>query len=334
MGRYLGRFTGLVLVAMFVWSTAASAQWTWSPQTKRWVNVKRMAKETPELQYEYARSFFVKKDYDKALRETERFFDYYGESDFADNAQFLRAEIFLADGKDVRASKEFQKVITAYPSSELYEQAIVKQYEIGDRLYDQGEKKAKRWWPFFKRRPYKKAIQVYAQVVQNQPFADVAAEAQYKLGLCHHKRKEYIEAAYEYRRVQEDYGTSKWVPDASYQLAKCYSDASLPAAYDQSPTELSLNAIAEFKGRFPDDSRVAELDGLAANLSGRVAEQKLATARFHEKRREFDSARVTYEVLAEQYSNTPSGVKAREWLNKNPGTIKSLPAPDAGETME
>ena len=65
-------------IALLLSTGFAQEQWTWTPQTGRFVNLKRMPKETPELQLEYARSLMLAGDERKALRETEKFVEYYG----------------------------------------------------------------------------------------------------------------------------------------------------------------------------------------------------------------------------------------------------------------
>src|SRR5690606_5743898 len=145
------------------------------------------------------------------------------------------------------AAKEFQQVITGYPESDLFDDVFEKQYEIGDRIYALGEKRMTdaEWYKFrfFRKKPFKQAIEVYSMVIDNQPFTAAAAEEQYKIGLCHYTRKEYQEAAFEYRRVVEDYAGSDWVDEAAYGLAMCYYKQSLPPDYDQSPSYLTVDAI-------------------------------------------------------------------------------------------
>lgn len=299
----------------------AQAQWTWTPQTGRFVNLKRMPKETPELQLEYARGLMLSGDYRKALRETEKFVEYYGSSDLADENQFLRGEILMAQGNYMEASSAFQQLIAAYPDSDQYEASVENQYEIGDRYYMRGEQLAGKKWRLFRNRPYKRAADVYTMVVDNQPFTPAAAEAQYKIGLCHYARKQYIDAAFEYRRVVEDYSDSDWVNEASYGLAMCYYQAALSPAYDQTPSELAVSAIDDFAARFPQDERTGQLKEKRSEMRESIAMQRLETARFYERRREFPAAKLYYELLAEEFPDTIAGTQALEWLEKNTGVI-------------
>lgn len=297
---------------------AASAQWTWTPETKRWINVKRLPKETAELQLEYARSVMLEGDYKKALRETDKFEDYYADSPIADQNQFLRGDVRLQQGKLEQAAKEYQQVVSKHPDSPMFNEVIAKQYEIGDHFYEKGQKREQRRFGLFAKAPYKKAIDVYGMVIENQPFTPEAAQAQYKLGLCHFARDEYVEAAFEYRRVVEDYANSDWVDEASYGLAQTYYTSSLPPDYDQTPSKLAIDAIDEFKARFPGDERVADLDQKRVEMRERIAKQRLQTAQFYEKRRDFTAARLYYDVVAKQFGDTSAAQEAKAWLEANP----------------
>ncbi len=317
--RYRIGAVAAVAVMVLLISVESSAQWTWTPQTGRWINMKKLPKETAELQVEYARGLMLDGQYKKAVRETEKFDDYYSDSEYADDNQFLRAEILLKQGKNMDAAKQLQQVVSKYPDSDLYSQVIKMQYEIGDQYFERGQKKSqsKSWWTFLKKRPYKRAIEVYNMVVDNQPFTPAAAEAQYKVGLCQQALKHYVEAAYEYKRVIEDYSGSDWMDEASYGLASCYYEASLRPEYDQTPSRLAVEAMDDFTTRYPSDARAGELAPKRAEMRERMAQQRLLTAKFYERRRRFDAARIYYQVVVEQFSDTKAAASAQEWLAAN-----------------
>lgn len=308
----------LLIPALLFLTAAAHAQWTWSPQTGRWINLKNLPKETPQLQIEYARSLLLSKDYKPALRETQKFDEFYSDSELADQNQFLRAEIRQHQGRLMVAAKDYQQVLTSYPETSLYDEAIEKQYEIGDTYYEMGQRHLEARWRLFRKRPLKRAIEVYGMVVDNQPFTPTAAEAQYKMGLCHYTRKEYIEAAFEYRRVLEDYSGSDWVDEAGFGLAMCYYDDSLPAEYDQTPSQLAIDAIDAFVERYPSDSRNADLGERRSEMWETIAEQRLKTAEFYEKRRDFVAARIYYSLVVDEFSGTAAAAKAQTWLSAHP----------------
>jgi len=308
---------------------AASAQWVWTPETGRFVNMDNLPKETPELQVEFERSLVISGDYKGAWTETEKFDEFYGDSDFADQNQFIRGEIRLGQGKYVDASEEYQKVVTLHPGSSLYDTVIRKEYEIGDTLYDKGMKrtggktgglmshKPLSWVRSLQRRPFKNAIKVYSTVIENQPFTPEAAEAQYKIGKCHFAREKYLEAGFEFRRVIEDYAESEWVKEASFDLTRAYEESSLDPDYDQGPSQLAITAISEFERRYPDDPRVAERNEVKDEMRESIAEQRFRSAKYYERRRDLDAARIYFEITAYEFDGTKAAQKAAQWLADN-----------------
>lgn len=321
--------TRLVTLVVFAASAPALAQWTWTPETGRLVNLKRMPKETPELQVEFARSLLVGKEYTQAFDETGKFIKFYGDSDWADQNQKLRGDIKLSQKDYKDAAEEYQLVISGYPSSPLYDDVIQQQYVVGDALFDKGQTKAERIqsapkWRldrkirFMKYRPLKQAIDVYTMVIDNQPFTETAAEAQYKVGLCYYTRSEYLEAAFEYRRVLEDYSTSDWVQEALYGLTQAYEKSSNPAEYDQAPSQLTIDTIARFKRQFPDDPRGETMDEVTAEMRERIAEQYVDTGTHYAKRNSPIGARMSFERVINEYSDTKAAEAALKWLQENP----------------
>jgi outer membrane protein assembly factor BamD len=310
------RYTVIAAVACLTLFAAgeAAAQWVWTPQTGRFLNLDRMPRETPELQVQYARSLMLEGDLRKAYRETLKFDDFYSDSDWADENQYLRGEIRMRQGAYLSAANEFQQVVSRYPDSDRFDDVIEKQYEIGDYYYDRGVARQEGRWRPFRNRPFKRAITVYTMVIDNQPFTNAAAEAQYKVGLCHFARDEYIEAAFEFRRVLEDYSTSPWVRDASYKLANTYVNSALPPQYDQTPSRLAIGAIEDFNRRYPVDEHSAQLAEWNEDMTRRISTQRLEAAQFYERRRQFEAARISYEAVAEQFPGTEAGEAAAAWL--------------------
>ena len=320
--------TAFVLTTVVLAPVVAHGQWTWTPQTGRFINLKNLPKETPELQIEFARGLMIDGKYKQALGETGKFNRYYGDTERADENQFLRGEIKMAQGELVEAADEFQVVLSSYPDSQYFDAVIVKQYEIGDSLFEKGrvslEAKAdRRWyksrWNPFRKRPFKKAIEVYSLVRDNQPFTDEAAQAQYKIGLSHFTREQYMEAGLEYRQLLDVYPNSEYVREASFGLVQTYHELSLSPDYDQDPSQLTIDRIDDFTAQFSRDERLEELAQIRAEMTENIAQQRLQTAKFYERRRLFLSAHISYQALMDQYPDTEAGRTAQEWLSQHAG---------------
>jgi outer membrane assembly lipoprotein YfiO len=297
------------------------AQWTWTPQTKRWINIKQMPKETAQLQIEYGRSLLLQGEYKKAMDECNKFDKFYMNDALADENQYLRAEIYQGQGKLYEAATAYQQVISGYPGTTLVQDAIARQYEIGDTFFSEGQIRIDERWHIFRKRPLRRAAEVYAMVVKNQPFDPQSAQAEYKIGLCQFTRGDYLEAANTYRTVTEEYRSSEWVDEAVYGIAMCYYNLSLPSDYDQTSSQLTMASIDEFAGRYPSDGRVTDLRNKQVEMSEVIAEQRLKAGRFYVKRREFNAAHICFEELVNQYPDTRSAADAQAWLEQNPRVL-------------
>ena len=321
--RTIVPITSLSLLVLF--SASAAAQWVWTPQTGRFVNLRRMPKESPELQVEHARSLMLQGDYGEAMDETEKFVDFYGDTELADENQFLRGEIKLAQENYVDAAQELQRVVDSYPESDLYDDVITMQYEIGNELYNKGVENldgGSKWYTFgwspFKKRPLRKAVEVYRMVKTNEPFTPQAAEAQYKIGESYYVREDYLDAALEYQLLLEQYPDSEWVDNASMGLIKSYEAQSLPPAYDQSTSALAVQAIDDHLVRFPATEQETDLLETRQEMRERIGQQRLLTAEYYLERQQPRSARITLESLVEEYPDTEAATEANEMLSEMP----------------
>lgn len=321
--------TALLIAGVVLAAQPSFAQWVWTPETGRFVNLGNLPKETPELQIEYTRSLMVEGKLNKAMDETDKFRRFYADSELADENQYLRGEIRLRQGEYVNASEEFQQVISQYPATELYDDVIAQQYEIGDALFEQGvqrmaKQREREWWqlqryiPARRKKQLRQAADVYSGVIDNQPFTAEAAEAQFKLGRVHMELENYVEAAFEFRRVLEDYRGSEWLDEASYNLAKVYEAGSHPPEYDQEPSQLAIDAAEEFLLTYPNDPQGEEMQQMKAEMREKIATQRYQAVRFYERRSEINAARIYAEGIVVEYPDTEAADHAREWLDSHP----------------
>jgi len=99
----------------------------------------------------------------------------------------------------------------------------------------------------------------------------------------------------------------------------CYYDMSLPADYDQTPSQLTIDAVESFASRYPGDERLPDLRTKQAEMQERIAQQQLLTAKFYEKRRKFGSAKIYYEVVVDKYPDSEAAQTASAWLDTHQG---------------
>ena len=68
----------LIFFIIFTLSVSSAYPfWIWTPKTRKWVNPKNVAKDSPKAQFEYALTFYNEKELGDALREFKKLLKEY-----------------------------------------------------------------------------------------------------------------------------------------------------------------------------------------------------------------------------------------------------------------
>jgi outer membrane assembly lipoprotein YfiO len=290
------------------------AFWIWTPETNKWVNPKFEVKETPYEQLDYAKGYYDRKEYKKAIGEFQKLIKHYPKAREAADAQYFIGRSQEDQGGVIQAFKAYQTAIEKYPFSERAGEIIKRQYDIGVRLMD-GKIQRNRVMSAVGAGNYD-VIDVFRKVIKNAPYGEYAAPAQYKIGLYLQEQGLYQEARDEFEKTVNDYPESEWAKAARYRIALSDSQRSSDAQYDQKVTESAIQEFKAFVKDYPD----AELSGDARDqiqqLKEKEAENNFLVAQYYEKRKQYQSAKIYYTTIVEDYRNTSWSAKSLERLQQ------------------
>jgi len=314
----------------------ADAGWRWTPEIGRFVRVRRYVVATPEELLARAQEFYQAGKYRQAISTYKEFFDLFPDSPMADQVQFAIAESYEARGKLVKAGEEYQKLIVNYRESPLYDRVVRKQYDIAAKFHEQYVNR-KGLGRLTAGRTLRHAINVYEQVIENDPFGAGTAEAQYRLAECYFTADKLVEARLEYQQVISRFPSSRWSTDARFYLALCEYRRMLPARYDQQNAQNALNGFTQFlTAAMSDHEQADEARKYVEDVKERLAEHDYLVARFYRRRGRMRAALVCYQTLMRQYPNTSFAEKAQTDRNEileemTRAGMDVVPAQDAPE---
>jgi outer membrane protein assembly factor BamD len=265
-------------------------------------------------QLDVAQEALDKKDLDLAEKAARRVVSQWPASDFAPQAQYLVGRALEAQGKDEKAFKAYQVAVEKYPKMKDYEQVLQRQYEIANRFL--GGQWFKLWGmiPFFP--SMDKTADMYTKVIRNGPYSEVAPQAQLKIGAAREKQKDFAAAVKAYETAADRYhDRPKVAADALYKAGLAHSKSAQTAEYDRSAAGLAIASFTDFKTLYPDDSRVVNTDKIISMLKTEHARGDFEIARFYEKRRYWESARIYYNEVLLQDPDSPYAQTARERID-------------------
>jgi len=311
--RILAAFMFLFSLA----STSAYAEWTWTPEVGRWINARRQPRETAALQFQFAEGLLAEGDTEKAITEYEKVLRYFSDSNYCDLAQYSVGRAFEAQEDYKEAVDAYQKVIDEYPNTRLFDNVLEKQRNIADRFFELGVERQESF-TLLRGSHFNRAIETYRKVIDNQPFTEFAAEAQYRIGLSYFKMELYDEAGVEFQKLIDYYPTSQWTAEAAFGAASCRHCQALPHEYDKTAGEDSISKFRYFLKKFPDSSRAEEAREKIRDLREIAAEHEFNVAMYYHQKMRYESARLYLDSIVREYPETKWAEKASERLGEMP----------------
>jgi outer membrane protein assembly factor BamD len=262
-------------------------------------------------QLEAAQAAFDKKAYGLALKSARRVVQVWPLSDYTPQAQYLVGRCLEATGKDEKAFKEYQKVLEKHPKIANYDEILQRQSDIADKYL------AGKWfklWGYIPLYPsMDKTADMYAKIVKNGAYSDVAPQAQMKIGAAREKQSDFPLAVKAYSLAADRYqDRPQLAADARYKAGLAYNKQAQTAEYDQTTAGQAIATFADFMTLYPTDPRLPEAQKIIASLKTEQARGNFQTAKFYEKYKKWGGAMVYYNEVLVQDPNSPYAATARQ----------------------
>jgi len=304
------RRIAIIIIAVFfaLSLSPAYAYWIWTPKTGKWINPKTAVKPTPKEQFDLSRGFYDIKKYEDAKREFRKLLKAYPKSLEAAESQYYLGLIEDDQGNLYEAYESYQKIIDKYPFSERIPQIIEREYKIGEAFMS-GQKRKALGVPLPVENP---AIEIFSKVIENSTYGPWAAPAQYKLGLVLKGLLRYYEAEDAFNKVVSNYPDSEWAAPAKFQIASCRAAVSRGPEYDQGSAGEAKEKFEEFVKEHPDAVLSSEAQKNIEQLKEKEAASNYNIARFYEKQKAFEAAKVYYKDVIDNYPDSGWAGKALE----------------------
>ncbi|MDP2927560.1 MAG: outer membrane protein assembly factor BamD [Candidatus Omnitrophota bacterium] len=295
-----------LLIISFLSLSPAHAYWIWTPKSGKWVNPKNLPKDNPKEQFAYAKSFFDNNKYEDAKREFRKLLKAYPKSAEAAESQYYLGLTEEKQGKLYEAYQAYQMMVDKYPFSERIQEIIDLEYKIAERFMG-GQKRKALGVTLPVENP---AIEIFGKVVENSTYGPLAPKAQYKLGLVLKGLMRYYEAEEEFGKVVSRYPDSEWSAAAKFQIASCRANLSKGFAYDQGSAQEAKEKFQEFVREHPDAVLSLDAEKNIGQIREKEAEASYNIAVFYEKQKAFDSAKIYYNNIVSNYTQSPWAAQA------------------------
>lgn len=172
-------------------------------------------------------------------------------------------------------------------------------FEYAKKLFDNGK--------------YVKSITEFTIIVLKFSGDPVVDDAQYYLAESHFKMDEYLIAISEYQKLINDYPESPYVPLAQFKKGLSYYEMSSRAELDQEYTRRAIREFQSFIEEYSGHELRENAEKFITELRTKLAKKKMIAANTYRKMGIYDSAIIYYDIVLEDFYDTPQAKEALYW---------------------
>ncbi|HUW18047.1 MAG TPA: outer membrane protein assembly factor BamD [Sedimentisphaerales bacterium] len=254
---------------------------------------------------------------------------------------YVQANTLFSEGKLVKAARSYDKFLAGCdPNSELYQEALQRQFQIG-REFLAGRKKTV--LGVFRISGYAEGEKIMDRISDRAGGAIIGTEAALEVAQSYEQRgesdEEYYELAYlkwsdifdsydRRLRVASSTPTGELGKDSLLGMARCLHAAYRGPEYDASSLmgrtfgvrkqyDSAKSCYEGLRLLYPEESEKFDADGKLKQLNEQLAWKDFSTGQYYEKTGSRQAANLYYQMVVRQWPGTKAAEMANETLSKN-----------------
>ena len=178
------------------------------------------------------------------------------------------------------------------------------------KMYDHASKS-------FRKKYYDEAIAEFEKLKNTYPFSKYAVEADLKIADALFQKREYADAADDYRSFSKLHPKHELVDYATYRVGlSLFLEAPKAVDRDQASTEKAMEELRAFIQQFPDSKYAEDASKKIGEGRERLAAKELYVGRYYVKHRKWKASISRLQNVVDHYPDTDSAVEGQFLLGE------------------
>src|SRR5713226_6640299 len=211
------------------------------------------------------------------------------------------------------AAGTYRNVVSSYPTSPHFNEAIEAQFRIGE-MYLAGKKLKLLGIPFAT--SMDRAVEIFAAVIRTAPYGKYTARAQFDIGLAREKQGANDAALQAYAAVLDKFPNDPVASDAQYQIGYIWFTASRGGTKDLAATNNARTAFQDFLFRYPNSEKAAQARANLQQLEHKATTSSFDVARYYDKQKAYRAAVIYYNEVIRQQPGSTESEKAKKRIDQ------------------
>jgi outer membrane protein assembly factor BamD (BamD/ComL family) len=233
---------------------------------------------------------------------------------------FIKAEMLYSKGKFTKAAKDYDRFLTEFPKSELYEAAIDRQFAIATAFLA-GQKKTV-LGGLFKIKGYAEGTKIMERISDQAGDAPIAKRASMAVAQGLEKRGKFAEAYYRWSEVSSRWPTGQIGKDALLGMARCKHAAYKGPKYDVSDLISAKSYYENFKLRYPAEADEFDIDGRMGQIDGQLAYKQFSIGRYYQQTGNKQSSNLYYQMVIDNWPGSIASEMAKQAMDEEKSDAK------------
>lgn len=269
----------------------------------------------------------------KRAEELAKQGDFKGAADKYRDAEFMADQVLLKAnalkraakyyGKGGKLYKEFEcleEILTSFPDYINFQQAVEREFEIGDAFFQGHRDSAFNWIPWVKEN--NKAIDVYEKALRRGPFAKNAAQCKLRLGRLYFEDDQVDKGLETFRELIKLYPDTPEEKYAYLELGNVLAQLADKGDGDGKYGEEAEQVLRKFIEKYPKDSEIPWAKDILERVRKITAKRLYHLAEYYNRNNNRKTAERYLNNVIKYYYDTPAAYDSEELLGTIDGEFK------------
>src|SRR3989454_9970601 len=249
----------------------------------------------------------------RAIRAYRQLVRQYPRDALAAGAAFRGAVLLEQVRLHLEAANTYRLVVTNYPTSPHFNEAIEGQFRVGE-MYLAGKKRKLLGIPFAT--SMDRAVEIFAAVIRTAPYGKYTARAQFDIGLAREKQGANDAALQAYTAVVDKFPNEPIAVDAQYQIGYIWFTAARTGTKDIAAVSNARTAFQDFLFHYPNSEKAAQARANLELLEHKQTTSSYQVAKFYDKQKYYRAAVIYYNEVIRQQPGSAESEQAKKRIDQ------------------
>jgi len=245
----------------------------------------------------------------EADRSAEQLKKDYPEVNAADFAAFMKSEMLFCEGRFEEAAAAYEKFLTDYPKSRLYEAALDRQFAIAT-AYLSG--RGKKVFKIFRVSSHAEGENIMNRIADRAGDSPISAKAAAAVAESFEKRGDFTQAYEKWSQIHARWPTGLTGRRALLGMARCKHASYAGPDYDSSGLVSAGSYYEQFARRYSRRAKELEVAEKLDLISEQTAYKQFTIGRYYDENGNLQSANLYYQMVLDRWPDSTAAKMAAD----------------------